>query len=1120
MGQSGNYELLIQRLDAFTRRYYLNKLIRGSLITIGAVLAVFLVYNLLENQFYFNSGIRVFLLISFIALSLACLGYFVALPLAQYYKLGKIISHDQAAAIIGNHFGDIQDKLLNILQLKRQADSQDGSVDLIIAGIDQKTKEINLVPFRSAIDLGHNKKYLRYALPPLLLLLVILLAAPSIIRNSTDRLIHTQKIYQREAPFQFVVDPNEKLSVPQYEDYELKITTQGSMVPAEVFIEIDHYSYRMRADGKENFSYHFRNVQDDTPFRIYAGPVSSEELTLDVIKKPGITSFDIGLDYPSYTGRRDEELHNIGDLVVPEGTQLTWDIQAAHTESLDAQFEGKIALTESERRSEDRFILKSKADKDSRYTIFLNNSLLPNPDSVQYNIRVIPDRFPGIRVESFADSVENNLIYFAGNADDDYGIRSLNFQYEIVAPDGKIKMTKTEGMDVPHPTQFSYTHSFDIETLHLEPGESVQYYFEVHDNDAIHGSKASRTPVMQFRKPTAEEFDQKENENNANIQSNLEKALNEARKLQEEMKKLKEKMMNEKKPEWQDKKELEKLMKRHEEVQKQIKEALEKFQENLQNQQEHTQPSEELQKKQEEIQKLMEQMDDKELQELMKKMQELMKDPEKESTIDMAEQFENKDEDIQKELDRMLELFKTLQVEQEMEQQIEKLNELSEKQDSLSKTTEEQKKDNEELGEKQDSLNKQFDKIQEDMKELEQKNSELQKPKDMEGTEEQMDKIDQDMENSKEQLDQKQNKNASKSQKNASQRMKNLANQMKNNMQSGKMAQMQEDMAMLRQLLENLVTLSFDQENLINEFAGVEVSTPRYVALVQDQYKIKDDFKVVEDTLQALSKRVSQIEGFVQEKVSDIKLNLRKGIEQLEDRNKVLSSDHQQRTMTYLNDLALMLSEVMNQMQQQMSAMMPGDQMCDNPGGSKPSSGKGGKGSGRMPMDKITQGQGQLNGEMQKMSDQMKKGDGEKMSKEFAQMAAKQAALRKALNELNKEKKEQGKGNPELDKLSDEMNKVEIDLVNKRLNNETLKRQEDIKTRLLEAEKSDRQREQDERRQAETAKEQKRSMPPALEQYIRQREAEIEQYKSVSPDLKPYYKFLVEEYYQSLKKTN
>ena len=171
-------------------------------------------------------------------------------------------------------------------------------------------------------------------------------------------------------------------------------------------------------------------------------------------------------------------------------------------------------------------------------------------------------------------------------------------------------------------------------------------------------------------------------------------------------------------------------------------------------------------------------------------------------------------------------------------------------------------------------------------------------------------------------------------------------------------------------------------------------------------------------------------------------------------------------------------------------------------------------------MDKISEGQKGLNGEMEKLSEQLKKGDKGKMSKEFAQMAAKQAALRKALRDLSQEKKEQGKGIPELDGISEEMNKIEIDLVNKRLTNETLKRQQDITTRLLEAEKSDRQRDQDEKRQAETAREQKRSMPPALEQYIKQREAEIEQYKSVSPDLKPYYKFLVEEYYQSLKNSN
>jgi hypothetical protein len=1113
MRQHGHYDQLIQKLDAFIRRYYLNKLIRGSLITLGAVLAVFLVYNLLEHQFYFSGGVRLFLLLSFIGLFAASVGYLVIKPVAQFYRLGKIISHEKAATIIGSHFGHIQDKLLNILQLKRQADDTTGNTDLLLAGIDQKTKEIELVPFKAAIDLTQNKKYLRYALPPFLILLAFLLTAPSIIRNSTDRLIHTRKVYEREAPFHFIMNSPSALSVLQYEDFDLQIATEGSMVPAEVFIEIDHYSYRMRNEGNESFSYHFKNVQEDTPFRIYAGPVSSETYTLSVIKKPGILSFDIELDYPSYTGRRDEVLRNIGDLVVPEGTQLTWDIEAKHTETLNARFEGMPALKNAERRDEDRFILKSRALNDSRYTWYLHHALLPQPDSIQYSIRTIPDRFPGIRVESFADSAEHQLIYFAGNVDDDYGIRTLHFQYEIWDATGKIKETQTQGLDIPHPTRFSYTHSFDIALIELLPGDQVQYFFEVHDNDAIHGSKASRTPVMHYRKPTAEEFDQKENENNLTIELNLEKSLKEARDLQEDMKRLREKLMQEKRAEWQDKKEIEKLLNRHQQMKDHMQEALEKFQENLQNQQEHSKPSEELLEKQEQIQKLFEEMNSEELEELMKKMEELMKQLEKEGTIDMMEQFEMNDEELEKELDRMLEMIKEMQVEAEMEQQIQKLQELAKEEEDLSKETEEQEKPNDELGEEQEELNEKFDDIQEEMKELQQKNSELERPKNMEGTDEQMEKIDQDMENSQEQIEQNQNKGASKSQKNAAQRMKNLADQMAANMQSGKMQQMQEDMAMLRQLLENLVTLSFDQEHLISEFNVVEVSTPRYVLLVQDQYKIKDDFRVVEDTLHALSKRVVQIESFIQEKVSDIKVNIRRGLEQLEERNKPIASDHQQRTMTYLNDLALMLSEVMNQMQQQMSSMMPGSQMCNNPGG------KGSK-SGLKPMDKITQGQQDLNGEMQKLSERMKKEGNGKMSKEFAQMAAKQAALRKALKELSQEKKEQGKGIPELDQLGDEMNKIEIDLVNKKLTNETLKRQQDILTRLLEAEKSDRQRDQDEKRQAETAREIKRSMPPALEEYIRQREAEIEQYKSVSPDLKPYYKFLVEEYYQSLKNPN
>ena len=123
------------------------------------------------------------------------------------------------------------------------------------------------------------------------------------------------------------------------------------------------------------------------------------------------------------------------------------------------------------------------------------------------------------------------------------------------------------------------------------------------------------------------------------------------------------------------------------------------------------------------------------------------------------------------------------------------------------------------------------------------------------------------------------------------------------------------------------------------------------------------------------------------------------------------------------------------------------------------------------------------------------------------------------MREKQKELQQQGNGSKELEQASEEMNKVEIDLVNKRLTNETLKRQQDILTRLLEHEKAERQRDQDNKRKAEVAAEKERKLPPSLEEYIKKREAEIEQYRTVSPALKPYYKNLVEEYYKSLKGT-
>ena len=1106
MSSRDDYRLLIDKLDQFIRKYYINQMIRGALYTTAVVLVFFLIIAYLEYSFYFNTGIRRLMFFSFLGISLLALGGWVFLPILRYFRLGKTISHERAASIIGNHFANVKDKLLNVLQLRHQAEST-SQKDLILASINQKSAEIQPVPFKSAINLSQNRKYLRYALPPLLILIVLLFAAPSIIKDGTNRLLHSGQKFERPAPFHFTVEQDE-LSVVQFSDFPLTVKIEGNQLPDEVFIDVDNYQYRLKKEAPNLFSYQFNNVQKDVEFKLFSSGVESDDFTLEVLKKPNILGFELKLDYPAYTQRKDEELKSIGDVTVPVGTNIDWVFNAENTDDIQLRFSSTDEIVPTNRFSDDLFTYKKRALQNETYKLYVSNASLPNADSIGYTISIVPDLYPTIRAEQFIDSTNSKLKFFVGDAADDYGLTNLTFNYRIVPNEGREGELKKIPMSIPSGNDIRFDYSFDLTELGLKPGDEVSYYFEVFDNDAVNGNKAARTNVMQHTVPTVDEYQAMAEKNDEKIKDDLKKAMEESKKLQEDVKEMREKLLQEKEMDWQSRKELEKLMERQKNLEKQMEEAKEAFEENIKNQQEFEETDERIMEKQEKLQELFEEVMSEEMKELMEQIEEMLQEMEKDNALEMMEDFEMNDEELEKELDRLYEMFKQLEVEQEMEQMMEKLEELAEKQEELSEQTKNEELSQEELQEKQEELQQEMEKMEEEMESVQEKNEELENPKEIDDQKEQMDDIQQDMEQSQQEMQQQQNQKASESQKSAAEKMREMAMSMQMQMQSQEMEQMQEDMQALRQLLENLVGLSFDQEDLIDEFEEVNINTPRYVDLVQQQFKLQDDFRLIEDSLQALSKRVYQIETFVTEKVTEIKDNMKNSLEDLEERRKPQAGDHQQRAMTNVNDLALMLSETMNQMQQQMSSMMQGQQMCTNPGGQ-------GK-DGQQPQDKMSKGQQGINEQMQRMKDKLQNGEGGS-SKEFAQMAARQAALRKALREKQNELQKQGKGSKELEELIQQMDKTETELVNKKLSNETMKRQEDIMTRLLEHENAERQREFDKKRQAETGNEKERKMPPSLEEYLKKRQAEVEMYKAVSPSLKPYYKYLVEEYLKSLK---
>ena len=112
-----HFKTIQAKLEQFIRKFYTNELIKGAILFFAIGLLYFLVILLIEYMLWLNPTARAILFWAFIAVELALLIRFIAIPLAKLFKLQKGINYEDASKIIGNHFPEVDDKLLNVLQL-------------------------------------------------------------------------------------------------------------------------------------------------------------------------------------------------------------------------------------------------------------------------------------------------------------------------------------------------------------------------------------------------------------------------------------------------------------------------------------------------------------------------------------------------------------------------------------------------------------------------------------------------------------------------------------------------------------------------------------------------------------------------------------------------------------------------------------------------------------------------------------------------------------------------------------------------------------------------------------------------------------------------------------------
>ncbi|MEI6059353.1 MAG: DUF4175 family protein [Bacteroidota bacterium] len=1110
-----NYTLLIRKIDEFIRKYYKNQLIRGLLYTLAALGMYFILIILLEYFSWFNTGTRSILFYTFWMAAVYIVSRYIVIPLANISRLGKIINHEQAAGIIGKHFAEVKDVLLNTLQLHNLENQSEESKDLIRAGIDQKIKHLQPIPFADAVDLKKNRKYLPYALPPVLFLLAALLISPSLILAPSKRILNHNEVFERPAPFVVKV-MNDKLQAVQQDDFTVKIKIEGDEIPAQFSIESDHASYKMERVSNVLYCYTFKNLQHDTHFIITADHYNSKEYNIKVLPKPIILSFDVQAEYPSYLGRKNETTANTGDLTVPMGTRLTWKFYTRDTRKLFFRIGGK--LNEVFAGSSNTFIRTERMVSGSNYSVIIGNEYFSNRDSLSYQINVIPDIYPSITIEEFKDSVYDNRLFYQGEVKDDYGLKRLTFSWSVKKKGSEDAGTEAKTKDIPLDKallQQQFSYFLDVSALFVQPGDEIEYYFEVWDNDGVNGSKSTRSIKHIFKVPTLDEIEKMTEKKNEDIKDKLESVIKQSKSLQRQVSELQKKMVDKKEVGWQEKQTLKQLLDKQQSLQNQVQEIQkENKDKSLQENQYRELPPEVLEK-----QKQLEELFNKVMTDDMKKMyeelQKMLDKVDKDKVAEMLEKMKDDSKGLEKELDRNLELFKQLEVDKKLQQTIDKLEKLSEEQKKLGDETKDADKTGlEKAKEKQDDLNKRFDELKDDIKELQKKNSELEEPNKLENTDKEEKEIEQDMDNSSEDMQNGKPQNASKSQKSAAEKMKKLGEKMEAMQQQMESEQQGEDEEAMRQILDNLVKISFDQEDIMNELNVVSTTNPKYLQIIQSQKNLKDDLNMVADSLNALSKRQASIEPFILRELSVVEKSMDEAVVQLNSRIIANARTKQQYAMTSVNNLALMLSESLKQMQQNMQSKGSGksSSKCN-----KPKSGEG-------KMKSMRQLQEQMNKQLQQMKEGMpnqgkQDSKGQKqMSEQFARMAAQQEALRQQMQEYGQELQKDGKGmDKSIKEAMQQMEETETDLVNKRINTETIKRQQDIVTRMLESEKAEQQREMDEKRESEEAKDIYRNNQSKFLEFNKIKKNETELLRSVPPSLKPFYKTKVNAYFLSFE---
>jgi hypothetical protein len=1095
-----NLKVIYKKLEEFISRYYLFMILKGSFMLFGLIILIIVVQSLVEYFNYLNTGIKTVLFYLTIGLSIALLIFYFIIPLAALVRIRKPITYKKASELISKHFPSIQDKLLNTLELGEKLKDNNAYHDLLIASINHRIQNLSPLPFKKAINFSQVKRNLVFFSISVLVLLLILAFNTKVFTEGTVRFVNYSKYYEPKAPFSFGVD-EKSLICEKNKNFRLELRISGDYIPQNVYLNIGGNSFLMLADkGIGNYFFVFRNVNNSFDFNFLADNYKSKQFTLNVLPSPVLKNFKMSVVPPSYTGIDPFVINNTGDCTVPMGSLISWEMNTLFVDSVNFFFKDDTVSLNTKNNS---FSYRKSIRELTNYGIQVKNSYFTNSDRLNYKIEVINDLYPDIDVKQVEDTARVGAFYFLVNIKDDYGFHALNFVRKVLKDESSESFIVEKIQIVPVSRNQDLFYYFDFSNIDSLPdGSLVEYYFEVKDNDFINNYKATRSSAKIFKLLDREEV----RDQISDLEKSRNDALSKSKKLTDDIKKeiedFKRKELNNELSEWEKKNFLKSITDKQKDLDNFLKDVIEKNKKSNQTSDQFYKEQKQLEEKQKQIQELLNQILDEDLKKLLKEIEELSEKFNQNDFEKIKDKIDFSYDKLDKKLDRSLELLKRYQVEDNVMKLSEDMKRISEKEHSLGDNLKEMQK-SDELQKKQNEIKEEFNQLKNEYKETLEKNEDLKSPFDINKFDQQFEEISKDLENLEKETPNAPKNKLKKMQENASEKMENLSKQMEQMFNQMEMESIELNIGDLRQIIDNVSAFSFNQEdNFTNTNKSLHTS-PSFPSLVNKQVKLADDFKIIEDSIRALMEKVPQMNQYLVKEVESILQNTKNANKFMEARNKREALKFQRYILNSANTLSLYLAELKDQMEKQKQGS---------------GSGKSKKGKQEESMQNLKKQQQKLKQELEKLLEQMKNGTGKPNDEKANDQIVKTLAEQEIFNKMLKELQNQSGINPETDKKLKEIKKLSDqnveDLINKKITPELLNRNQKILSRMLESEKAEKEREQENKRESKEGIKNEMDIPEELKESLKNENKYRETLQKSDLNLKNYYKIISNDYFR------